>query len=194
MLPSLFRKLAIEPNETVVSALLAGSINATRLRAADTDLQRAISMEGIQMSKQEDALESQATRTKVILALAVESPFEGPVQTTKTLVATSQRKSIEAHALRLRIQEGQENKNWKIKGDLIMFKDRMYVPPNMSVREELLKRHHDDPYAGHFGTARTTQLLKRKFHWANIDSDVAEYVKSCDIYQKTKVKRYLPYR
>ena len=70
---------------------------------------------------------------------------------------------------------------------------QLYIPEDNAVREELLKRHHDDPLAGHFGVSKTQELLMRKFYWLTIKKDVKEYVDSCDICQRMKARRHRRY-
>ena len=40
----------------------------------------------------------------------------------------------------------------------------LYVPEETFVREELLRRHHNDPLAGHFGVDKTLKLMTRKYY------------------------------
>ena len=65
--------------------------------------------------------------------------------------------------------------------------------PVRAMREELLKRYYNDPYAGYFRSLCTTELLKRRYYQLSIGDDVAAYIKLYDIYQKVKVKRYKLY-
>ena len=76
---------------------------------------------------------------------------------------------------------------------LLNYNGKLYVPEEASVRAELLKRHHDDPLAGHFGVEKTTELIGRKYFWQNMKGDIKEYVNTCDICQRVKVKRHRPY-
>jgi transposase InsO family protein len=196
MLPTLFAKLAIKPEEPVVSALLAWSENASRLRATSTVMQQYVlpfDEESTAKPWQDAGSEPIVLRSAAIHTLAAETAYGDELMTTMELVMRAQRASAEAKALNRRIQQGELNKHWRIVDGVIRFKMRLYVPPVRAIREELLKRNHDDPYAGHFGATRTAELLRRKYHWESMDSDVAEYVRSCDICQKTKVKRHMPY-
>jgi hypothetical protein len=68
-----------------------------------------------------------------------------------------------------------------------------YVPLDVGFRSELLRCHHDDPVAGHFGFSRTFELLSRKYFWFGMRADVKRYVNTCAVCQRTKVKRHLPY-
>ena len=50
------------------------------------------------------------------------------------------------------------------------------MPNAPAMRAELLVTHHDDLYAGHFGFARTLELLQRKYYWPGIRSDVKHHL------------------
>ena len=76
---------------------------------------------------------------------------------------------------------------------LLRHKEKLYVPEEESVRQELLKRHHDDELAGHFGIEKTHELLHRKYYWPKMRDAVEEHCKSCDMCQRTKVHRHRPY-
>ena len=76
---------------------------------------------------------------------------------------------------------------------LLRWNNVVYVPNDLAVRQELLRIHHDDPLAGHFGSEKTTELLRRKFYWKNMANDVQEYVKSCKECQRNKPRRHRPY-
>ncbi|KAL4422290.1 hypothetical protein ABPG75_008487 [Micractinium tetrahymenae] len=47
--------------------------------------------------------------------------------------------------------------------------DRLYVPDNGPLREQLLIEHHDPPVAGHQGANRTLESLKRRYYWPRMD-------------------------
>ena len=82
---------------------------------------------------------------------------------------------------------------WSVKDDLLFFHNRVYMPDERSVREELLKQHHDDPLAGHFGTKRTTELLSRSYYWPNMEKEVHDYIRTCAVCQRAKVPQQKPY-
>jgi transposase InsO family protein len=75
----------------------------------------------------------------------------------------------------------------------LRFKGRLVIPAVPAVRRELVRLHHDDPRAGHFGSRKTTDLLKRRFHWENLDSDVQTYVSHCQICLGNRQPRHKPY-
>jgi len=47
---------------------------------------------------------------------------------------------------------------------MIEYNKSLYVSENLSVREELLKHHHDDLLARHFDADKISELLDRKYY------------------------------
>ncbi|EDN09807.1 hypothetical protein HCAG_06974 [Histoplasma mississippiense (nom. inval.)] len=84
---------------------------------------------------------------------------------------------------------------WRVDEDrgLLHRNHAIYVPPSKAITQELLRIHHDDPWAGHFGIARTLELLRRKYYWNTLRKGVETYVRECDICQHVKAKRHKPY-
>lgn len=76
---------------------------------------------------------------------------------------------------------------------LLMYKDRVVVPREPILQQELLRLHHDDPLAGHFGTKRTLELLKRHYWWPAMSEAVSDYVSSCGVCQRVVARRHRPY-
>ena len=91
-----------------------------------------------------------------------------------------------------RIRKG-ESAVWKFDDGVLTYSGRYYVPGDEALRQELLSRYHDDIFAGHFGAAKTLELLERKYYWDRMRTDVRAYIKSCDVCQRTKVLRHRPY-
>ena len=76
---------------------------------------------------------------------------------------------------------------------MIKYNELLYVSEDLSVREELLKRHHDDSLARHFDADKISELLDCKYYWKNMIKNVKEYINTCDICQRVKMKRHLSY-
>ena len=57
---------------------------------------------------------------------------------------------------------------------------KIYVPDYDSLRQEILHEHHDSLTTGHFGQARTLDLVKQHFFWPTLTKDVNNYVASCE--------------
>lgn len=43
-----------------------------------------------------------------------------------------------------------------------------------------MSAHHDTPFGGHQGIERTTELIKERYYWKNMDIDIENYVKTCE--------------
>jgi transposase InsO family protein len=141
-----------------------------------------------------------------------ESPYTDPSVEFRQAVAAMQRDDSLARVL-LPKGEGQapgrgnpEEKvarqraaNLKVGGyslgadGLVQCKGKLYVPERGGCRSEVLKRHHDDPWAGHFGYVRTLELIRRKYCWPHMARDVRDYVATCTTCQRIKPARHKPY-
>jgi len=64
--------------------------------------------------------------------------------------------------------------------------DRLYIPADAALRTRLLHECHDVPTAGHLGKDKTIEQVKRRFYWPRMDSDVLQYVRTCDACQRNK--------
>jgi RNase H-like domain found in reverse transcriptase/Integrase zinc binding domain len=81
----------------------------------------------------------------------------------------------------------------RIQDGILFHNDLIYVPDDDSLKLRLLRAHHDDPLAGHFGTTRTLELLTRNYYWPSMRKYVKEYIRSCDVCQRSKPPRHKPH-
>ena len=81
------------------------------------------------------------------------------------------------------------------KGSLVDRSGLLYRPtrwgerlavPGRALREEIMKEAHDPPYAGHFGVAKTIDLVGRSFWWPRMHQQIRRYVEICDVCQCNK--------
>jgi transposase InsO family protein len=75
----------------------------------------------------------------------------------------------------------------------IHYKGKLFVPEYGGSRLNLLRRLHDDPLAGHFGYARTLELVRRNYNWPHLPRDFKGYVSTCTQCQRVKPLRHKPY-
>ena len=68
-----------------------------------------------------------------------------------------------------------------------------YVPPDPSLRSEILHLAHDSVSAGHPGRDRTIELVRRSYNWPGLPTDATRYVASCDTCQKSKPSHHRPH-
>ncbi len=76
---------------------------------------------------------------------------------------------------------------------MIKYNKLLYVSENLSVREELLKHHHDNFLTKHFDVDKISELLNCKYYWKSMIKNVKEYINTCDICQRVKMKHHLSY-
>jgi len=74
---------------------------------------------------------------------------------------------------------------------VLHFQKRIIIPS--SLRARLLKSFHDAPTSGHQGVDRTFEKLRRNYWWPNMKKDISNYVASCDVCCRNKIRRHKPY-
>ena len=70
---------------------------------------------------------------------------------------------------------------WKIKGDIVLKEEKVYVLKDEEFRVEIIQLHHDVPVAGHRGRWKMVELVTRNYWWPGMTSDVGKYVEGCDL-------------
>ena len=63
---------------------------------------------------------------------------------------------------------------------------QLVVPASKRLRTSILGEMHDVDGAAHMGRTVTTNRVKQRFYWRNMDLDIAEYVKGCETCQRSK--------
>jgi transposase InsO family protein len=142
----------------------------------------------------------QVTRSEAREATHKQNVYDEPNTPLAVLIRKAQEKDPWAIQMRERCasqgahrRTTRGTKSWSIdQAGGLRFKNRVYVPLEPALRAELLKTYHDDPLAGHFGRAKTLELLARSYHWLNIERDVKEYIDSCVICQGAKSLKQRP--
>ena len=86
---------------------------------------------------------------------------------------------------------GKKGSLFKHVNGVVTFDGRFYIPS--SLRLPILHSRHDSTLAGHFGRAKTLELIRRDFSWPGITKDVARYVRGCDSCQRVKSSTHAPY-
>ncbi|XP_058788145.1 uncharacterized protein LOC131662390 [Vicia villosa] len=80
---------------------------------------------------------------------------------------------------------------YKFKNNIMLYKDKIYIPAIPEMRQHLLHEFHSTPSAGHSGTQPTLARLSSSFNWPGVYKDVKLFVESCSICQRNK---YMPKR
>ena len=64
---------------------------------------------------------------------------------------------------------------------------KIVVPPDESLKRQILRRNHDTPTRRHPGRDRTINLLKRHFWWPGLRTWTEEYIQGCATCQQNKM-------
>ena len=75
----------------------------------------------------------------------------------------------------------------------LWYEGKIWVPEDEGIRTTIISRCHDDPLAGHGGTAKTTELITRQYYWPMMRETIKRYIKNCDMCQRSKAVRHAPY-
>ena len=80
--------------------------------------------------------------------------------------------------------------------DLWFSQGKIVVPSHpkfQALRSLIVKEHHDAPFAGHQGVARTKEAISRLFWWKGLHRDVCKYIQGCRECVTSKHDRHRPY-
>ena len=83
-------------------------------------------------------------------------------------------------------ERGLRSNEWQEKDGLVLYRGKIYVPRDSQLQLNIVKAHHDYPIAGHPGQWKTTELVSCNFWWPQIGRYVADYVRGCDLCNRTK--------
>jgi len=74
------------------------------------------------------------------------------------------------------------------KDGVVYMEERIYVPNNKKIKEEILKENHDIVDMGHPGQHRMLEVIKRTYWWPGLKNNVKKYVQGCFKYQQNKIQ------
>jgi hypothetical protein len=69
---------------------------------------------------------------------------------------------------------------------VIWFKDRIVVPKDVEVRQQILDEAHLSRYSIHPGSTKMYQDLKQHYWWTKMKIEIARYVAKCDTCRRVK--------
>ena len=84
-------------------------------------------------------------------------------------------------------------RHFQLQDDILLYKNLVYVPHHLPLQLQILKTYHDSPASGHFGQAKTLELIQRDFWWPNMRQFTNKYIASCDICARSKGIQHKPH-
>ena len=86
----------------------------------------------------------------------------------------------------VQVLDKQDGLTWEENG-VVYMEERIYVPNNRKIREEILKENYNLVDMGHPGQHRILELLKRTYWWLELEEDIKKYIQRCFKCQQNKV-------
>jgi hypothetical protein len=83
------------------------------------------------------------------------------------------RKLIHDKGLKIELQD------CEVTNGLLYVRERIFVPNDDDLRNELLLQHHDPPATGHGGHRATYYSLSQEYYWLHMTDSVATYTREC---------------
>jgi hypothetical protein len=75
----------------------------------------------------------------------------------------------------------------------LYYRGKVYVPEDIQLQRQLIKKHHDTPLAGHPARSKTFDLLSRQYYWKGMRKQVDRYVRNCAECHKSRTGRQASY-
>jgi hypothetical protein len=72
-----------------------------------------------------------------------------------------------------------QDDRYKVLYDIIYYKDTIYLVPESTLKDKILRAIHDAPLAGHPGYLKSYKQVGERFSWKGLKEDVLLYVKEC---------------
>ena len=123
-----------------------------------------------------DAL-SRSMRT---IHLAAVSTCETDV---KNRVGNAQETDSFAQTVTLYLQQepaGEKYEGYQMtEGDLLTYRDRMYIPNHDDLKRFIMDELHKRPYTGHPGYQKMITATWKQFYWPRLKKDIAKYLAQC---------------
>jgi len=89
--------------------------------------------------------------------------------------------------------KGQKTKHFRLdERGVLWFEDRLVVPKNHELRNQILDEAHSSKLSIHSGSSKMYQDLKNHFWWTKIKKEIAAYVARCDVCSRVKADHLKP--
>jgi hypothetical protein len=85
-----------------------------------------------------------------------------------------------------KMEAGKANCFRKDDQGVLWFKDRIVVPKNVELRQQILDEAHLSRYSIHPGSTKMYQDLKQHYWWTKMKVEISRYVAKCDTCRRVK--------
>jgi hypothetical protein len=85
-----------------------------------------------------------------------------------------------------------QDDKYKLVDGIIYYKDRIYLVPESTLKENIMMAMHDIHLAGHHRYFKTYRQTRERFTWKGLKDDVLRHVRECMTCQQNKSKQTHP--
>lgn len=82
--------------------------------------------------------------------------------------------------------------NYAVKEGLLYWKNRLVLPVESPLIQQVLKEYHASQIGGHAGITRTLARFSAQFYWPKMRADIQKFIEECMICQQAKHLNSLP--
>lgn len=82
---------------------------------------------------------------------------------------------------------------YTINDQVLFYEGQICVPNIDDLKKAILEENYDSATAGHFGIAKTYDLVARNYHWPGMRAYIKDYVSGCDTCNRNKTSHHKPY-
>ena len=108
-------------------------------------------------------------------------------------VIEAKRSDKKLEGTRSQVVAGDAPEGWSIHANGgIYFLNRLFVPDDAQLREEVMREAHHSRFTVHPGETKMYHDLRRQFWWHGMKRDVASFVSKCLTCQQVKVEHQRP--
>jgi hypothetical protein len=107
-------------------------------------------------------------------------------------IRTAQKSCVEIKALRELMKQGKAEDYRVDEQGTVWLKERIYVPQDKALLEQIMREAHDSRYSIHPGSTKMYKDLKIRYWWKDMKKDIAHYVACCDTCSRVKIEHQKP--
>jgi len=96
--------------------------------------------------------------------------------------------SLEALRKQVLVSPAHEE-NFTLEDGLLLYNGRLVMPNSPRLRTDLIREAHAQVSTAHPGRDKTYKLLRSRYYWRNMASDIARYVRNCHPCQRANAPR-----
>jgi len=79
--------------------------------------------------------------------------------------------------------------DWALEKGLLKYQSRLVVPEDQNLRTRIIAEVHNQVSTAHPGKNKTRQLIRTRYYWPGLISDIDWFVRNCDTCRRSTVPR-----